>query len=90
MRPGLFDDWCAFDQIEPIGLERLIGIVTRGLYSLCQKGIDPLGGRLTMELLDPALKKVTPVAASGQTADEQRAIVARIAAAHNANLIGSR
>jgi len=51
--PKQFDEWVAFDQLEPPPIDRLIAIVRTGLVALCQAW----GVKLTPEDLDPWLKE---------------------------------
>ena len=52
--PKQFDEWVAFDQLEPPPIDRLIAIVRTGLVALCQAW----GVALTPNDLDPWLKEI--------------------------------
>ena len=51
--PRQFDEWVAFDQLEPPPIDRLRVIVRTGLLQLCRAW----GSELTPEDLDPWLKE---------------------------------
>jgi len=52
LTPRQFDEWIAYQQVEPDKMDRLRLILTTGFLALCRSwGVD-----LTPEMLDPALE----------------------------------
>jgi hypothetical protein len=76
MPEGMLQRWMAFDRLEPLGIERLIGVIRRGLVAVARS----FGAKVTEQQLDPALKGRGEAKAKLQTPQEQRAILRHVAA----------
>lgn len=83
MPEGMLDRWIAFDRLEPVGNERLISVLRRGLVAIARS----LGSNVKEELLDPVLKRrKTPSPNQRQTPQEQRAILRHVVSMHNSSV----
>ncbi len=66
LTPGQFDEWLAYDEIEPAPLQRIITILGLGFAALS----NAWGNKLGPEYFDPHLAKLADEQGGGRKAEE--------------------